>query len=59
MSVKHIIASLMVIIPFIHWVTILMHELTQAIGAKEVVKFVSGLAALVALVLIERWLLIS
>lgn len=59
MSVKYIIASLMVIVPFICWVTMLMRELIRAIGVKEVVKFVSGFAILVAWVLLVRWLLFS
>lgn len=58
-NVKHIIASLMVIVPFICWVTMLMRELIRAIGVKEFIKFVSGFAILVAWVLLVRWLLFS
>lgn len=58
-SVKHIIASLMVIIPFIYWVTILMRGLIRAIGVKEFVKFVSWFAVSVSWVLLVGWLLFS
>jgi len=56
-SVKHIIASLMIIIPFICWVTILMRGLIRAIGVKEFIKFVFGFAILVVWILLVRWML--
>lgn len=57
MSVKHIIGLLMVIIPFICWVTMLMRGLIRAIGVKEFIKFVFGFAILVAWILLARWML--